>query len=91
MTVLVITDVPGGTAEQDKALVEALNLDAEPPQGARARLGGPTEGGWRIIGLWDSREAFDTYLRDRVLPAMQAAGRSMPATEFWTIESVAMY
>ena len=55
MSVLVIAEAPGVTAEQDKAMMEALNLEGDPPAGARARLAGPTETGWRIVSLWDSR------------------------------------
>jgi hypothetical protein len=88
MAVLVISEVPGGNAEQDKAMMEALNLDGNPPAGVRVRLAGPTETGWRIVGLWDSRESFDAFLRDRLTPALQAAGRQVPEFEFWPIESV---
>lgn len=88
MPVLVIAEAPGGTAELDKAMMEALNLAADPPQGARVRLAGPTETGWRIVSLWDSRESFDAFLRDRLTPALERAGRSIPEFEFWPIESV---
>lgn len=88
MPVLVIAEAPGGTAELDKAMMEALNLAADPPQGARVRLAGPTETGWRIVSLWDSREPFDAFLRDRLTPALERAGRPIPEFEFWPIESV---
>lgn len=88
MAVLVISEVPGGTAEQDKAMMQALNLEADPPQGARARLAGPTESGWRIVSLWDSQEAFDTFRRERLMPALEKAGRPVPEFELWPIESV---
>jgi hypothetical protein len=88
MAVLVIAEVPGGTAEQDKAMMEGLNLEADPPQGIRVRLAGPTESGWRIVGLWDSQDAFDTFRRERLTPALEKAGRPEPGFEFWPIESV---
>ena len=34
MAVLVIAQAPGATAEQDKAMMEALNLAGDPPAGA---------------------------------------------------------
>lgn len=88
MSVLVIAEAPGVTAEQDKAIMEALNLEGDPPAGARARLAGPTETGWRIVSLWDSRESFDAFRRDRLTPALERAGRPVPELEFWPIESV---
>ena len=88
MAVLVIAQAPGGSAEQDKAIIEALNFEADPPQGNRARFAGPTEDGWRIVSLWDSQDAFDTFRRERLMPALEAAGRDVPEFEFWPIESV---
>lgn len=88
MAVLVIANVPGGTAEQDRAMMEALNIEADPPQGAQVRAAGPTESGWRIVTLWDSQDAFDTFFRERVTPALEEAGRPKPDLEFWPIESV---
>lgn len=85
---LVIGEVTGGTAETDKALIEALNIERDTPSGARARFAGPTENGWRVASLWDSRESFDAFLRDRLAPALQQAGRPAPEFEFWPIESV---
>ena len=88
MAVLVIGEVPGGTAEQDQAIVQALNVESDPPAGARGRFAGPTETGWRIVSLWDSRESFDAFVTDRLAPALERAGRPLPAYEFWPIESV---
>jgi hypothetical protein len=88
MSVLVIAEAPGVTAEQDTAIMEALNLGGDPPPGAQVRLAGPTETGWRIVSLWDSRESFDAFLRQRLTPALEKAGRPVPQFEFWPIESV---
>jgi hypothetical protein len=88
MSVLVIAEAPGVTAEQDEAIVKALNLEGDPPAGARVRMAGPTENGRRIVSLWDSREAFETFVRDRLTPTLEKAGRSVPEFEFWPIESV---
>jgi hypothetical protein len=88
MAVLVIANIPGGSAEQDKAMLEALNVDADPPQGLKVRLAGPTDTGWRIVGLWDSREAFDVFRNDRLMPVMQQTGGQQPEIDYWPIESV---
>ena len=88
MPVLVIAEVPNVTAEQDDAMVEALNLASDPPAGARLRLAGPTENGWRIMSLWDSQESFEAFRRDRLIPALEQAGRPAPDVQFWPIERV---
>ena len=88
MPVLVVSENPGGTPEQDKAILEAANVATDPPSGALMRLAGPTDGGWRVLSLWESREAFDAFLRDRLTPVLQKAGRPIPKFEFWPIDSV---
>jgi hypothetical protein len=88
MSVLVIAEAPGVTAEQDNAIMEAMNLGGDPPAGARFRLAGPTDTGWRIVSLWDSPESFDAFLRERLTPALEKAGRPVPPFQFWPIESV---
>jgi hypothetical protein len=91
MSVLVIAQVPGGSAEQDEAMVKTLSLGSASPSGARFRVAGPSAGGWRIVSLWESREAFDAFLNDRIRPALEAAGRSVPDFEYWPIESEYIY
>ena len=88
MSVLVIAEAPGVTAEQDKAIMEALQLEENPPPGVQVRMAGPTENGWRIISLWDSQESFDAFRQERLEPALEKAGRPVAQFEFWPIESV---
>jgi len=88
MAVVVIATNPGGTAEQDEAMAERLGLGANPPEGATVRLAGPVEGGWRIISVWESREAFDTFRRERLEPALRQAGRPTPQFEIAPLQSV---
>jgi hypothetical protein len=88
MPVLVIADLPGGTAEQDDETTSLLELAAKPPAGRQLRVAGPTETGWRIVSLWDSREAFDAFQASRLAPALEKMGRPMPSFEFWPIERV---
>jgi len=88
MAVVVIATNPGGTAEQDEAMVQRLGLGANPPAGSLARLAGPVEGGWRIISVWESQEAFDAFRRERLEPAFRQAGRPVPQFEVAPLQSV---
>jgi len=40
------------------------------------------------VSLWDSREAFEAFVQDRLTAALEKAGRPMPPLEFWPVESV---
>lgn len=88
MAILVVTEVAGVTAEQDAAMVKALNLDGSPPVGFRIRMAGPTAHGWRIVSLWDSEADFERFRNERLVPTLTAAGRASPTYEIWPIETV---
>lgn len=78
MAILVTTTSPSMTAEQDDEMVQRLNIAGSPPAGSLARLAGPIEGGWRILSVWDSQEAWDAFRRERLEPALRQAGLPPP-------------
>ena len=88
MAVSVTSVLPQGTAEQDDAMVQALDLENNPPPGARVRMAGPWGSGWRIVSLWDSQEAFEAFRDERLLPALEQAGRPAPTFEISPLERV---
>ena len=87
MAITVVAQVPGLTAAEDAALVEALDLESSPPAGGRIRLDGPAGGGRRIVGLWDRDTDCERFRDDRLMPALRDLGRALqviekrPATE----------
>jgi hypothetical protein len=85
VAIVVVTEIPGGSAEQDDALMGMLG---PAPAGIILRAAGPVEGGWRIIGVWESREAFDTFLRERMDPLLEAAGGDKPDFELAELHSL---
>ncbi len=88
MAVVIIAEVPGGTAEQDDEMQKELNVAANPAAGALFRVAGPVPGGWRIMSGWESQDAFETFRRERLAPALQKDGRQMPEFEVWPVHSV---
>ena len=88
MAISVVAQVRGLTAEEDAALLEALDLEGSPPAGARIiRMAGPQGGGRRIRGVWDSDTDYERFRDDRLVPALRGLGRALeliearPATE----------
>ena len=77
------------TAEEDAALMEALDLEGSPPAGGKIRLKGPMGGGRRIAGLWDSDTDYERFRDDRLIPALRGLGRPLRVIEAWpTTETV---
>jgi len=48
------------------------------PPGRISHAAGPTEEGWRVVDVWESQEAYDTFLHERLSQALQNAGMAAP-------------
>ena len=88
MAILVTADIPGGTEQQDLDMTREMNLSANPPKGFICKAGGAIPGGWRIISLWESREAFEQFFRERIQPAANRMGRPPALMEFLEVTNV---
>lgn len=64
----------GGTQEQYDAVHQHMGFEQNPPPGIISHCAGPIDGGWGVIDVWESREAFDSFIGGRVQPAMQELG-----------------
>lgn len=65
---------PGATEEQYRATVAAVHPANGLPIGQTQHLAGPTEGGFLIAAVWDSKENAERFVHDVLLPAMPVAG-----------------
>ena len=63
---------PGGTEEQYRATLAAVHPSDGLPAGQISHAAGPTEGGYLIAVLWDSKESADRFLSETLIPAMPA-------------------
>jgi hypothetical protein len=64
----------GGTQENYDAAHGIMEIDTDPPEGMIVHAAGPVEGGWGVIDFWESREAFDRFVGDRLMPRLQGLG-----------------
>jgi hypothetical protein len=64
-----IYDVEGGTLEDYDAVTKRLGADK--PEGAHAHIAGRTEGGLRVIEVWDSPEHADRYMKEGLDRALE--------------------
>ena len=91
MAIAVMQDFPAGTQQQYDQVVAQLqaklNLGGHSPQGNLYHTAGPIEGGWRIVDVWESQDAFNAFMG--VLgPMAQSAGVPQPQVTVWPIHNI---
>jgi hypothetical protein len=69
-----LLDWDGVGQEEYDAIHGSLGLDDNPAEGLLLHTAGPKPGGWRVFDVWESKEAFDSFVQDRLMPAVQQAG-----------------
>jgi hypothetical protein len=68
----------GGNQEQYEAVHAEVDVDANPPDGLIFHSAGPIEGGWGVIDFWESREHFDRFQAESLVPAIGRLGERGP-------------
>jgi hypothetical protein len=61
---------PEGTDEQYQATVKVAHPSAGLPKGQRYHAAGPTDGGYLIAAVWDSKADYDGFIEKTLLPAL---------------------
>jgi hypothetical protein len=76
---------PGGTREQYDAAIAAVHPSAtELPAGQIFHAAGPSDGGWTIMAVHDSKASWDAFHNDILTPRMEAGidgGFTVPPEE----------
>jgi hypothetical protein len=60
MALAMLADIPELTREQYESVVRKIN-EAGTPAGALFHAGGPVETGYRVVEVWETREAADAF------------------------------
>jgi hypothetical protein len=69
----VIHFFPGGTREQYDASIAAVHPSpTELPAGQTFHAAGPSDGGWTIMAVHDSRASWESFRDEILMPRMQA-------------------
>jgi hypothetical protein len=90
MAIAVIQDFPGGTTGQYDEISEKMGLAAnELPEGAVSHWVAETDEGMRVVDVWESPAAFDTFAKERLGPAAaQVEGVPEPAVTILELYNV---
>jgi hypothetical protein len=78
MAVGVLNEFPG-TVEMYDQVNAKLDPESNPPDGLILHTAGAIEGGMRVFDVWESAEAFERFVEDRLDPAIrEVAGENAP-------------
>jgi quinol monooxygenase YgiN len=81
-----LVEFPGGTQEQFDQVAQKLGSKSAP--GLLYHVDGPIEGGWRVVDVWESQEALDTFFQEKLGQALQEAGLAMPQPQVWPAQRI---
>ena len=65
---------PGATEDQYKASIAVVHPPGGLPEGQTYHAAGTTDGGILIAAVWESKEHFDRFLQEKLMPSMPIEG-----------------
>jgi hypothetical protein len=74
VAVAVFMHFPGLRREQYDRLMADLRLDANPPLGEILHVAADAPDGINVVDLWQTREAAESFVEQRLRPVLRAAG-----------------
>ena len=83
MAVAVETTFPGGTTEQYDEGIKLMGLTSGGRHpGAMFHWVAKTDSGIRVTDVWATKEEFERFLQEQVLPVVEQAGLPTPDVRF---------
>lgn len=74
MAVVVVAEIEGGNQDFYEQVSGKAMPEGQLPEGCQVHIAGPTEGGWRVITVWDSEDQFHQFRNEKLIPGLQEAG-----------------
>lgn len=69
-----VLDIHGLTADEYNAIVAHMGVESQPAPGIYLHIAAPMEGGIRVVELWDTKEGFENYINEQLLPTCAELG-----------------
>ncbi len=88
MPIAMLVENPRVTEEIYEQVKEHMGLDE--PAGGYLHIAGQGPNGWRVIELWDSEQEALKFFREKLGPALAAAGvqGGPPTPQFWPVHTL---
>ena len=65
---------PGGTEEQYRKMLPVVHPGGGLPAGQTYHAAGPTDGGFLIAAVWESKDQSDRFVGDTLIPSLPIEG-----------------
>lgn len=88
MAIAYVFEVPGAGVEEYEAVMEGLGNRGRSVPGRLYHAAGPTEEGWMVIDVWESEEAFEAFLAEKLLPVARRVGFFASLPQSFTVHNV---
>jgi hypothetical protein len=89
MAILLVMEWPAVTQAQYEEAMRELNMDGDPPVGGLIHVAALTSIGLRLVDVWESEAAFQTFAETRMGPAARKVGiTSEPRVEIAQLHNV---
>jgi hypothetical protein len=85
MAVAFIFEVPGAGQNEYDEVMEKLGRSVP---GRLYHAAGPYEEGWMVIDIWESQEAFEAFLAEKLLPVARQVGFFASLPQSFTVYNV---
>ena len=77
------------TPDQYDRAREMVGWDRDTPNGAKLHVSGFSDDGLHVTDVWDSEQAFNTFMAQRLAPAIQEIGiQGQPDLKFFPMHGV---
>jgi heme-degrading monooxygenase HmoA len=74
MAIVVVNEMQGADQSVYDTLSSRVMPGGQLPGGCQLHIAGPTDGGWRVITVWDSEQQFQEFRDGTLIPAIQDSG-----------------
>ena len=89
MAVVMVMEWDGVTAEQYDAARELVNWEGNVPAGGMFHVAAVTDQGLRVTDVWESADAFQAFVADRLMPGVQQLGiPGQPRVEIYPVHAL---
>ncbi len=88
MAIGIVFDIHGGNQKQYDTVIAKLKLEGKTAPGGLYHIAGPIENGWRVVDVWESREAFEKFFHEKLASALKEAGVPPLQPKFFPVHNI---